>query len=131
MQARETVNEEDLKKAIQLVILPRATIVDPPEQDEQQPPPPPPPPPPPSDEQEQEEEEQEEDEQEDQEQEEQEQEVRRFPTCIENLRTEKRITGMPPPEYCPPIHHSESFKDAMHSSTRRGHEPILQNSDIA
>lgn len=64
-----------MKKAVQLVILPRATIVDPPEQDEQQPPPPPPPPPPPSDEQEQEEEEQEEEEQEDQEQEEQEQEV--------------------------------------------------------
>lgn len=96
MQARETVNEEDLKKAIQLVILPRATIVDPPEQDEQQPPPPPPPPPPPSDEQEQEEEEQEEDEQEDQEQEEQEQEVRRF-TCILCLTNGKCVIRMPLP----------------------------------
>ena len=73
-QARESVNEEDVKKAIQLVILPRATITDQPDQEEQ-PPPPPPPPPPPSNEQEEEEEDQEEDEQENEEQEEQEQEV--------------------------------------------------------
>lgn len=66
------MNEDDIKKAIQLVILPRATITDQPEQDEQQPPPPPPPPPP-SNEQEQEEDEQEEEEQEDQEQEQEEQ----------------------------------------------------------
>lgn len=68
------MNEEDIKKAIQLVILPRATITDQPDQDEQ-PPPPPPPPPPPSDEQQEEEEDQEEEEQENEEQEEQEQEV--------------------------------------------------------
>lgn len=69
MQARETVNEEDVKKAIQLVILPRATIQNPPDQDqENQEPPPPPPPPPPSDEQ-QEEEDQEEEDQEDEDQE--------------------------------------------------------------
>jgi len=68
------VNEEDVKKAIQLVILPRATITDQPDQDEQ-PPPPPPPPPPPSDEQEQEEEEQEEEEQDNEQENEQEDEV--------------------------------------------------------
>ena len=67
------MNEEDVKKAIQLVILPRATLTDQPDQQEQ-PPPPPPPPPPPSAEEQQEEEEEEEEEQ-DNEDEEQEQEV--------------------------------------------------------
>ena len=79
LQARETVNEEDVKKAIQLVILPRATITDQPDSDEQ--PPPPPPPPPPSNEQEQEEEEEEEDEQEQEDQDEKEQEVRGSNSC--------------------------------------------------
>jgi len=73
-QARETVNEEDVKKAIQLVILPRATITDQPDQDEQ-PPPPPPPPPPPNEEEQEEEEDQEENEQEDEQENEQEDEV--------------------------------------------------------
>ena len=70
-QARETVNEEDIKKAIQLVILPRAEIQDQQEQSDEQPPPPPPPPP----QDQQEEQDQEDDEEDDQEQEdEQEQE---------------------------------------------------------
>lgn len=69
LQARETVNEEDIKKAIQLVILPRAEIQDQQEQSDEQPPPPPPPPPP---EDQQQEDEQDEDDNDDQEQEEQE-----------------------------------------------------------
>ena len=68
LQARETVNEEDIKKAIQLVILPRADIQDQQEQSDEQPPPPPPPP----QDQQQEEDQEEEEDDEDKEQDEQE-----------------------------------------------------------
>jgi len=51
-QGRDSVSAEDVQKAVQLVIIPRATTLqNPPEDEDQQPPPPPPPPPPPQDQQ--------------------------------------------------------------------------------
>ncbi|KAF6989954.1 hypothetical protein CFC21_007217 [Triticum aestivum] len=46
MEGREKVFAEDLKKAVELVILPRSIISDNPQEQQNQPPPPPPPPPP-------------------------------------------------------------------------------------
>ncbi|XP_015690121.2 magnesium-chelatase subunit ChlD, chloroplastic [Oryza brachyantha] len=78
MEGREKVYVDDLKKAVELVILPRSILSDnPQEQQDQQPPPPPPPPPPPQDQdsQENQDEEEEEEQEDDEENEQQDQQI--------------------------------------------------------
>ncbi|KAL3680797.1 hypothetical protein R1sor_023753 [Riccia sorocarpa] len=70
LEGRERVGVDDLKKAVELVIIPRSILMDRPPDQQQNQPPPPPPPPPPQDQQNEEDQEEEEEEEEDKEDEE-------------------------------------------------------------